>query len=425
MTIIKRGSALHLKKRVPRRYGSVEAREFVYISLHTDSETVAATKAPKIWADLIEAWEARLAGDTTDADARFAAAKNLAQARGFRFMGAAEVAKLPLPDLMKRLDEVARTSKPGKPDLLAADAILGTVPLPALNLASSLDAFWKVARDKTLGKSPDQIRRWRNPYKKAVANFIDVLGRDKPIAEVTTDDLFLFREWWVDKLDAEGLTPNSANKDFIHLQKVMKTVAQSRGLKLSYANEGLALKQGEKRTRPPFSREWIVTKILAPGALDGLNLEARCLLLGMVNTGYRPSEGAMLDRTLIRLDAPVPHISIEPLGRSLKSRYARRKIPLLGVSLEAFRACPDGFPRYKDKAGLSATINKFLRENGLAETPGHTLYSLRHSFEDRMLAAGIDDRVRRDLFGHSLTRERYGAGASLEQARDLLGPVAL
>lgn len=30
--------------------------------------------------------------------------------------------------------------------------------------------------------------------------------------------------------------------------------------------------------------------MLSPGALDGLNGEARAILLGMVNTGYRPSE---------------------------------------------------------------------------------------------------------------------------------------
>ncbi len=76
-------------------------------------------------------------------------------------------------------------------------------------------------------------------------------------------------------------------------------------------------------------------------------------------------------------------------------------------------------------AALSATVNKFLRANGLLETDDHSLYSLRHSFEERMLAAGIDDRIRRDLFGHALDRERYGGGASLEMARDLLIPLAL
>lgn len=166
--------------------------------------------------------------------------------------------------------------------------------------------------------------------------------------------------------------------------------------------------------------------MLAPGALGGLNPEARAILLTMINTRCRPSELAALTANTIHLDHNVPHISIEAELRQIKTSYAQRKVPLLGVSLEAMRAFPNGFPRYRDSsASLSATINKFLRENGLMESPGHVLYSLRHAFEDRMLAAGIDDRIRRDLFGHRLTRERYGDGASLEQKQELLQAAAL
>ena len=126
----------------------------------------------------------------------------------------------------------------------------------------------------------------------------------------------------------------------------------------------------------------------------------------------------------IHLDHAVPHISIEAEGRQLKSVHAKRIIPLAGISLAAFRECQSGFPRYRDNPGLSDTVNKFLRENGLLETPGHTLYSLRHSFEDRMLAAKVGDRIRRDLFGHSLSRERYGKGASLEHLLEVVQAIA-
>ena len=78
-----------------------------------------------------------------------------------------------------------------------------------------------------------------------------------------------------------------------------------------------------------------------------------------------------------------------------------------------------------DSATLSATVNKYLRANGLLETPAHSLHSLRHSFEDRMLAAGTLDRIRRDLFGHRLDRERYGKGASLAHLAELVRRIAL
>jgi integrase len=188
----------------------------------------------------------------------------------------------------------------------------------------------------------------------------------------------------------------------------------------------LSFKEADAKKRPPFSAKWIREKLMAPGALDGLNPEARAILLVMVNTGCRPSELAALSANTIHLNHNVPHIAIEPEGRQVKSKYAKRTIPLLGVSLEAMRAFPKGFSRYqKNSASLSATVNKFLRENCLMESDGHTLYSLRHAFEDRMLAAGIDDRIRRDLFGHRLTRERYGDGATLEQKQQLLQAAAL
>jgi len=130
--------------------------------------------------------------------------------------------------------------------------------------------------------------------------------------------------------------------------------------------------------------------------LRGLNDQARGIVLLMVNTGLRPSEAAGLQAADIRLDHAVPHIEIKAQTegerrRALKTRNAQRVIPLAGVSLDAMRAFPDGFPRYYDKVGLSQTVNKYLRENGLMETEEHTLYCLRHSFEDRMLEAGIDE----------------------------------
>ncbi len=53
------------------------------------------------------------------------------------------------------------------------------------------------------------------------------------------------------------------------------------------------------------------------------------------------------------------------------------------------------------------------------------MYSLRHFFEDRMLSAGINERIRRDIFCHTLNRERYGRGASLNLVALLLEKIAI
>lgn len=411
LNLIRRGSILYLRKRVPRRYRPVEPREFILLSLHTDSELEAQTKAATIWNETLLAWEARLDGKSDDAAVRFAAAKNLAARRGFAYLPAAEVARLPLPEIMARAEAAMRPD--GHMDPADAVALLGGAKPPKLTVSQALDDYWKRAKANTLGKSEDQLRRWKNPRKKAFRNFVDVVG-DLPIEDLTTKDLLKFKDWWVDRIDDGEVGANSANKDLIHFTAIIRSVADANDIPLKFSTKQMAISEGRQNTRPPFSPDWIKSKLLAPGALDGLNGEARAVLLGMINTGYRPSEGAMLTRPQIRLEANVPHIKIEPVGRQLKTPHSERVIPLVGISLEAFRAYPDGFPRYTDNPGLSDTVNKYLRTNKLLETDGHSFYSLRHSFEDRMLRAGIDERVRRDLMGHTLNRERYGDGGGLD-----------
>ena len=149
----------------------------------------------------------------------------------------------------------------------------------------------------------------------------------------------------------------------------------------------------------------------------------------MVNTGARPSEIAALRPERIILHGAVPHIQIRADDRQVKTMRAIRDIPLTGVSLDAMHEFPGGFPRYKESsASLSATVNSFLRANSLMEDRDDgrtTMYSLRHSFMDRMTNNDVDDRIRRDVFGHRLNTEEYGDGADLEKVHDLLHAFAL
>lgn len=240
MKLSRRNGTLYLRKRVPLRYASVDPRTIIWISLHTDSETVAAAKATQVWASMIEAWEAKLDGDSEDAEARYRAARNLAHAKGFRFMSAPEVARLPVADIVARVEAIT-LDRSGQPDMTDAAAFLGAEP-PRLTVSKVMDAYFENTADKTRGKSQDQIRRWINPRNKATANLIAVIG-DKEIASITQDDMLDFRQWWMEKVDAEGLTHNSANKDFIHLGSMWRTVNKLKRLRLDLPISGLALKE--------------------------------------------------------------------------------------------------------------------------------------------------------------------------------------
>ncbi|WP_374633016.1 DUF6538 domain-containing protein [Paracoccus sp. (in: a-proteobacteria)] len=421
-----RGDQYYIRRRVPARYAAIDERDFVQVSLHTDSLIIAKSKAAEVWRQMVEAWEAKLDGHHAEGATRMKAARNLAQRRGYRYMDASDVARLPIEEILTRVESTV--DKRGRLDMKEAEAALGLVPAPAMTVSQAFEDFYKVAGDRIVGKSPDQLRRHREPRLKATNNFIEAVG-NKQLAEVTTDDLFAFRAAWLERVARGEVKAESANKDFTYLAAMWKAVAQAKGIPLQFRTDGLALSasKGKAATRPPFSDAWIRDKLLAPGALDGLNSEARTILLAMVNTGARPSEIAGLMHDEIRLDGAVPHIQIQSnANRHLKNRHSERYIPLTGISLEALRAMPGGFPAYAEKnATLSATVNKFLAENKLLETPDHSMYSLRHAFEDRMLTAGIDERIRRDLLGHGLKRERYGKGGDMAFIRDLLAPLAL
>jgi hypothetical protein len=142
-------------------------------------------------------------------------------------------------------------------------------------------------------------------------------------------------------------------------------------------------------------------------------------------TGLRLSEAVNLSRETIRLNAAVPHLCVAPEGRHIKTDESRREIPLVGVALMAMRAQPDGFPRYRDKADvLSALVNKALDARGLRPELGQSLYSLRHTFEDRLTAVDAPDKIIACLMGHKWSRPRYGVGPSLEHQREWLERIA-
>lgn len=425
MQIFQRGKNYSMRKRVPTRFKPVESRPDVVVSLHTDSLSAAKMKAEAVWVELVEGWEARLAMQDGDAAERFESAREIAQRRGFAYVPISKLASMDRTerDIHERVQAIAGTDL--DPDPVDAEAMLGVVEPPAMTVTGALDAYWTLAADRCVGKSPDQVRRWENPRKKAIKNFVGVVG-DLPLDKIGRAEFLAFREWLLGQVQDGKLVAGSANKDIIHLGDVLRSVDELKGLGLDFPMHKLALKEGDKKRRPPFSREWIETRLLKPGALDGMNAEASGILRIMVNTGARPSEIANLTAETIRLDCAVPHIAIEPEGRQLKSRNARRIIPLLGVSLDAAKEHASGFPRYRaNPASLSEAVGSYLEENGLLETPAHSLYSLRHGFEDRMLAAGVDERVRRDIMGHALGRQRYGQGASLAYAAELLAPVAI
>lgn len=259
---------------------------------------------------------------------------------------------------------------------------------------------------------------------RALLNFTEVIG-DVPIGDLTREHALKYHKWWAARLKPKrgrkAKSPNTANRDIGNLRKLYREFFKYLGEEdRENPFRGLTFKESFAPETPSFSDDWVRTKILVPGVLSGI--KARYLAYALIETGCRPSELANLMPEDICLDAEVPHIKIRPRqDREIKTHSSIRDIPLVGVSLEAMKRAPKGFPHYRDKNDLlSQSLVKAFRNRGLMETERHVIYSFRHSFEKRMLEAGLDYGLRCLLMGHRTSRPAYGDGGSLAYRRDEL-----
>lgn len=414
---------------VPDRFRAVEPRKELFVSMKTTEWGEASAAALAVQQELMASLNARLLGaEAPGGREHYERVRDLALARGFAYRPAAELAAGPLEELLGRIESLARRD-PEARDGAAVEAVLGGVAEPGLLLSGLFEEFERISGDKVRGKTEPQLRTWKNARKRAIKNLVSVIG-DKAIDAITPSDAVSFKVWWVDRLadDADQASaPTTANADMAYLGNMIAEVLKAAGRPVVRPFSGMRLKKtGNDRMIEPFDPAWIRDNLLCPDPIPGLMPEARDVLLAMVNTGCRPSEIIGLVAEDIVLDAPIPYIDINRRGRSLKTDASVRKIPLWGVSLEAMKRWPGGFPTYRGKgAGWSNTVNQHLRRNGQLPTDRHRAYSLRHGFEDRMTEAEIPERTAADMMGHTISRERYGKGPTLEKKLEVIRRIAV
>lgn len=425
--LTKRDGFWHYVRRVPLSVASLDKRTFARQSTKVraadDPRGIRASKiASRINEETERYWKALLDGQAAEAQTRYDAARTRARSFGFDYLQAEEVAKLPVADIRERI----RTARAQPPSLEESTlkATLGGEPVPRLMLSSLFPEFERLSKAGNRDLSPDQMRKWRNPKLRAVANFIGVIG-DRAIADVSRAQALDFRAWWEARVLGEGVEIATANKDFGHLNTMFKAIERSHRIGLGPVFGEMRISGERTGQRIAFVPSYVQDRLLAEGALDGLNEEARRVLYVIAETGMRLSETCNLTAETIRLDEAVPYVMIRPEGRRMKTEQSERDIPLVGVALMAMQAQPHGFPRYRDKAAsLSALVNKVLAGRKLLPGPGYTLYSLRHTFEDRLTKAEAPDKLIAALMGHKFHRPRYGLGPDLEQKREWLQRIA-
>ncbi len=202
--------------------------------------------------------------------------------------------------------------------------------------------------------------------------FIKVVD-DLPMHKINRDHARKFYNWWSGRLrptdGSKPLSGNSVDRDLGNLRKLFCEYWKYEGdenrqnpfRNLNFGN-GNSLKD-----IPHFEDEFVRSRFLIPDIFDGLNNEAVLLVYAMIKTGCRPSELANILPENIVLDDDVPHLRIKATrARQLKTVSSVRDIPLVGVSLDAMKRAPNGFPHYRDKGNLlSASLMNAFRTRKL------------------------------------------------------------
>lgn len=425
----KRDGIWYLVRRVPKEFEHLDKREIVRVSTEIavadDPRGIRATqKVKQLSAELDAYWRGMRDGKEAEARDRYDNAVARARKLGIPYQTNQELADGPLELILKRIDTLVEAK--ALDDEGAVAAVMGGEEKPAIRLDGLVDAYAKIIKTTLDKKSDNQRRKWRNPKIRAVDNLMKSiqaanpdLSKDdvnKPITKLLRTDATTFRLWWQSRIENEGLEIDTANKDIGHISKMLTGVDIFHQLGLPPVFQRLRIEGGKAGQRAAFEQSWIQEKILATGALDALNAEARAIVYLVAFRGCRPSEMANLLPQTIFLKAPIPFVRVKAVGRDIKTDDSERDVPLDGFSLEVMQLFPDGFPRYRDKEdSLSNLVNDYFRLRGWLPTDNHSFYSLRHSFEDRLTDVEAPEKVTATLMGHKWHRPKYGKGPSLQQ----------
>jgi len=425
--LTRRNGSWHFARRVPTEFAHLDRRGVVRhstkIRIASDRAAVRASRvAERFNSSLEQYWRSLADKDSKDGVNSYNEARRRARQLGFDYVENAQLVAAPTAEQLARLETLVANDLVN--DKEAREAVLGLKKKPVFKVSKIFEQYEVETKDQVLDLSPDQLRIWRNARKRVVNSFVGVVG-DKLITELTIEDAIDFRNFWRDRVVQEGIAAKTANREIGQLSGMIKELNILRRLGLPELFKSLRLKGEVDKEPTPYDTKFVQDRLLADGALDGLNEDARYIIYVIADTGLRPSEVVNLNRKTIHLNAKIPYVSVLPDGRRLKTDDSLREIPLVGVALAALKMRPEGFPRYRDNSStFSATANKFLLENGLRPTEDHTVYSLRHSFKDRLIAIEAQDSMIDSLMGHDTYKPKYGKGPSLDLKRKYLQRIA-
>ncbi|MEM5469454.1 site-specific integrase [Celeribacter marinus] len=312
-------------------------------------------------------------------------------------------------------------------DALIAKALLSGIPRGPLQ-PTITDAF-KFYLEENPASTPEKRKKQEQRFQRSERNLISATGGDKFISEITREDA----RKWRDNRKTTGVSASTIIREKNDISTVINTAISELDAGGDNAFKGLKMPKADAQRRQ--DRTPLPLEVIA-GVYQSLTTARHKLSLIWTLldfTGARPSEIRQLIASEFHIDVDVPHLIIaEREGRTLKTSWSNRSVPLVGRALEAAKEALRGvddpsapvFPHYASEGGmdrLSASLNKRIRE--LSGNPKHTTYSLRHNMSDRLRDAETFEATQKAILGHVIEKgegANYGTGVTLERKREAL-----
>ena len=215
MKLTQKGNRYYVVKRVPQRFRTIEPRRQVWITLGTDSLREARQRAVEAVRDLENQWIAALSSPGATIQ-RYKALSEVAFARGFAYVPAAQVAQLSMDELLLRI-----TAAQESPTV--EQAVLGHEKKPKHRLSEIVALYMQLVAVEVKDKGRDQRRMWQNALKRSVGRLIKAVG-DKPVEDLGREDALAFRKFWATRIQEEGVSPSTANREFATLSGLFSTL---------------------------------------------------------------------------------------------------------------------------------------------------------------------------------------------------------
>lgn len=315
------------------------------------------------------------------------------------------------------------------PNSAPATALLGGIERPSLTITEVADKMDEWYPEKIKNKAAKAKKTWKAQWTRPASKVVSLLGNDPIFHEITRSEAVALRDALKDRVIDEDMLGKSAQKELRLLNTMWERFHDHLGVDerempsspFYNLGKGFGALDDDEGRKLEVPVEIISDKIVAPGALHFMNDELRDITYILAETGARQSEITDIPPHSIFLDDPIPYIWIRKetgeWAREIKNKPSKRKIPLVGIALEAFRRHSEGFPRYRYKGTYSAAANKVLHENNIL-SEDVTIGGLRHTFETRMKNILIPNDDRAGMMGHSIKkargREVYGNEMPLE-----------